>query len=128
VPPVVALVTGNASRPRQPGPGDGDLSVCLRPLRGEYPEIHRGRLDEDARCRLPVEAVAAASRPHHERPALFVVGSVVLGPRRRVGQEVKGPLNVLEPRGGVRIVVDVRMVLADELVPEPNAVLTSNSE
>jgi hypothetical protein len=49
--------------------------------------------------------------------ALSVVGSVVLGPRLRVGQEVKGLLARVEARRGVGIVVDVRVVLADEPVP-----------
>lgn len=45
------------------------------------------------------------------------MGPVVLGPRRRIGQEVKSPLDVLEALSGAGLVVDVRVVLEDELAP-----------
>ena len=107
-PPLLSRTARDAAG-RRSGPGDGDLAVGRELSGNETSEFHRGRLDEDTGGR--VRRGAGARR--RVCAALLVVGPVVLRPRRRVGQQVKCLLDLIEALRSVGSMVHVRVVPED---------------
>lgn len=107
-PPLSPLIARDAAG-RRSGPGDGDLAVGREPPGNETSEFHRGRLGEDAGCR----ARRGAGARRRACPALLVMGPVVLRSRRRVGQQMKCLLDLIEALRSVRIMVHVRVIPED---------------